>query len=288
MKTFLPLFLLAVVPVLSGCVSSKYKLAKSDTPPAVALNLAAAPVRPSSPSGSDVAGAALSKVAVQPSLEAMVNTVIVYQGPGSWKRAAYWDEYVVTLANRSPMPFTIESATLTDFQSLGVTPGDNPWDLEKQSHRYEARVLSSVGDVLKVGGATVLTSTAAGGVAVLGALSASSQLGVAMVVGGTVMFAAATVVVPVWSVVANVNGRHDVEAEYRRRRLSLPLFLVPGQVAQGSFFFRISPGPQRLVLRGRAGDQPCEATIDLTPLSGLHLKAAAPVAAANAQQFSNP
>ena len=133
-------------------------------------------------------------------------------------------------------------------------------------------MLSTTGDVLKIGGATLLTSTAAGGVAVLGAMSASSQLGVAMVVGGTVMFAAATVVVPVWSVVANVNSRHDIEAEYRRRRLALPVFLVPGQVAQGSFFFRISPGPQRLVLRGRTGDQPCEAIIDLAPLATLHLK----------------
>lgn len=282
MKKFLPFFLLAVVPLFSGCVSSKYKLAKSDAPPAVALNLTGAPAL------GGVAGTALGKVEGQPSLEAMVNTVIVYQGPGSWKRAAYWDEYVVTLANRGPTPFTIESATLTDFQSQGVTPGDNPWDLEKQSHRYEARVLSSVGDVLKVGGATVLTSTAAGGVAVLGALSASSQLGVAMVVGGTVMFAAATVVVPVWSVVANINGRHDVEAEYRRRRLTLPLFLVPGQVAQGSFFFRISPGPQRLVLRGRTGGEPFETIIDLASLSTLHLKTAAPVATADAQKSSSP
>ena len=243
--------LLAAALALTGCVSTKYKFAQPEvTPPAVALNLAAA----TSP------------------VEATLRTVVVFRGPGSWKREAYWDEYVVTLANRGPAPFTIESATLTDFQGQTVTPGDNPWDLEKQSHRYEARVLSTAGDVLKIGGATVLTSTAAGGVAVLGAMSASSQLGVAMVVGGTVMFAAATVVVPVWSVVANVNSRHDIEAEYRRRRLALPVFLVPGQVAQGSFFFRISPGPQRLVLRGRTGDQPCEAIIDLSPLVILHLK----------------
>ena len=251
MKTILSFILLLSALALTGCVSTKYKLAKPETTqPAVALNLASAPAP----------------------LEATVNTVIVFRGPGSWKREAYWDEYVVTFANRGFAPLTIESATLTDFQDQAVTPGDNPWDLEKQSHSYEARVLSSVGDVLKVGGATVLTSTAAGGVAVLGALSTSSQLGAAMVVGGTIMFAAATVVVPVWSVVANVNSRHDVEAEYRRRRLALPLFLVPSQIAQGSFFFRISPGPQRLALHGQAGDQPCEAIVDLAPLAGLHLK----------------
>ncbi|MSU64883.1 MAG: hypothetical protein EXS38_02000 [Opitutus sp.] len=103
-----------------------------------------------------------------------------------------------------------------------------------------------------------------------------------MVAGGTVMFAAATVVVPVWSVVANVNGRHDVEAEYRRRRVALPLWLVPGQLAQGSFFFRISPGPQRLVLHCRIDREPRDVTIDLTSLAGLHLKPKFPTLAANA------
>jgi hypothetical protein len=107
-------------------------------------------------------------------------------------------------------------------------------------------------------------------------MNVGTQLGAAMVVGGTVMFAAATVVVPVWSVVANVNSRHDIEAEYRRRRLALPLFLAPGQLTQGSFFFRISPGPRRLVLACRVGNEPRNVVVDLAPLAGLHLKSPGP------------
>ncbi len=249
--------LLLISPGLVGCVSTKYKMAKANTtPPAVTLNLTNHPT--TTPASAE--------------LETTVHTVIVFQGPGSWKRAAYWDEYVVTLANRGTKPLTGVSAQLTDFQGQFAASSDHPWDLEKQSHRYEARIASSIGDVLKVGGATVLTSSAAGGVAVLGALHVGSQLGAAMVIGGTVMFAAATVVVPVWSVVANVNSRHDIEAEFERRRLTLPLFLVPGQLTQGSFFFRISPGPQRLTLKCRVGDETRDLTIDLKPLAGLHLK----------------
>lgn len=257
MKTsrLLPLLL---APVLTGCVSTKYKMANSEaTLPAVTLNLANQPATPAAP---------------RPDLDVTVHSVIVFQGPGSWKREAYWDEYIVTVANRGGRPVTVQSATLTDFESQPVTPGDNPWALEKLSHNYAARAAARVGDVLKIGGATVLTSSAAGGVAVLGAMHVGSQLGAAMVIGGTVMFAASTVVVPVWSVVANVNSRHEIEAEYRRRRLPLPLFLAPGQLTQGSFFFRISPGPQRLTLHCLVDHEPRNVTVDLAPLAGLHLK----------------
>src|SRR5512141_1447697 len=79
---------------LSGCTSPKYKAAAKGTPPPVLLNL------PST----------------EPPLEALVHTVIVYRGPGSWKRDAYWDEYVVTIANRGTALVKIDTAWLTDFQ----------------------------------------------------------------------------------------------------------------------------------------------------------------------------
>ena len=64
--------------------------------------------------------------------------------------------------------------------------------------------------------------------------------------------------------------------------------LVPGQLVQGSLFFRISPGPKRLTLKCRVDDEPRDVVIDLAPLSGMHMKvppksqasAAAPGAAA--------
>ena len=60
----------------------------------------------------------------------------------------------------------------------------------------------------------------------------------------------------------------------------LPLTLAPGQTVHGSLFFRVTPGPQRLALRGQAGDEPHESIIDLAPLAGLHRKAPAPTAPA--------
>lgn len=241
----------AVALLGGGCVSTKYKLAPQGTPTAAVLNLVAAP----SP------------------IEAIVHTVIVFKGPGAWKREAYWDEYVITIANRGDQPVTLESATLVDFRGLQVTTGDNPWTLETLSRRYQAEVADKVGDVLKVGGATVLTAAAAGSVLVFGGMQIATQAGAAAVLGGAFTLAAAAVAIPVYTIVGNVNGRNNVEAEFKRRRLALPAFLVPGQIVQGSLFFRVSPGPQRLTLQCRAGNEPREIIVDLKALADLHLKA---------------
>jgi hypothetical protein len=82
--------------------------------------------------------------------------------------------------------------------------------------------------------------------------------------------------VAVGTVVANLHSKHKIDAEFARRRLALPLTLAPGQTVQGSLFFRITPGPHRLALHGRAADQPCDVTLPLTPLAGLHLAPPAP------------
>ena len=244
----------SVALALSGCVSAKYKSAAKDTPPAVALNLTAA----------------------QPPVEATVNTVIVFHGPGAWKRDAYWDEYVVSVANRSNVPLVVDAATLTDFRGDSIAPGDNPWLLEKASlsrqdeiNRKAKNALVQIGQgyvVVGMSGTIVgvtiagITGTAAAG----GGAFAASLAGVAILpfyIGGTVY--------------RNISNRHDIENEFAHRRLELPATVVPGGMAQGSLFFRIAPGPQRLVLSGRSGAEPVEIAIGLAPLMGLHLTPAA-------------
>lgn len=251
----LPALLLAAL--FGGCVSAKYQLAPTGTPQPVPLNVVV-PAAVNDPAGSP--------------LEATLHTVIVYRGPGSWKRDAYWDEYVITLANRGDKPATIEAATLIDFRDARATPGGEPWSLEKQSRNYETLVANTVGDVLRVGTATVFTAAAAGSLLVYGGLAVSSQASAAAVLGGTVTLAAAAVAIPVYTIARNIQGRNNIEAEFKRRQLGLPVWLVPGQIAQGSFFFRISPSPKRLVLRVRVEDDVRDVTIDLTRLAGLHLK----------------
>lgn len=238
---------------LTGCVASKYKLASKETPPAVLLNLTAA----------------------RPPVEVVLHSVIVHQGPGSWKKEAYWDEYVLSVVNRGTVPFILEAATLTDFQEIASGPGGDPWKLESESKTWWQKAKSSqIGSLVAIG-------VGGFGVAVglAGAALSTGDIFVPMTATGTALAGAAAAVLvaaPVYAVtvvVINSSNKKQVLTEFSRRRLSLPATIAPDQTAQGSLFFRISPGPQRLVLRGRAGDEPIEVVVDLAPFRGLHLKA---------------
>jgi hypothetical protein len=247
------LILLAFPAIFSGCVSTKYKMI------------------PAAETTSPVPVAALQTVAIS-EVAANVDTVIVFRGPGSWKTEAYWDEYVVSLTNRSGEPLTIESAVLTGFQNDPAIAGDDPWLLEKSSKTWWQNVRSSeTGRMLKLGGVTVLTGASAVGVALSGGIFGPTS---ASALAAANALALVTVAIPIYavgSVVRNVSSRHEVEAEFKRRRLALPVSLTPDQSTKGSLFFRLTPGPQRLALTYRANGALREAVIDLTPIMGLHM-----------------
>ncbi len=278
----------AALLLTSGCVSSKYKLAPTNTHPPVALNLTATPAPPVSPSSARGGGQIAE---TQPSVDTTVQSVIAYQGPGSWKRESFWDEYVVSIVNRSATPLVIESATLTDFQGNTNVPGAEPWKLEGESKTWWQKAKSSqTGNLLVLGaGAVGLgTTLAVAAVAASGGLFAPATAASSALAGAA---AATLVVAPIYAVtvmVINSNNKAKVVAEFQRRRLDLPLTLAPGATAQGSFFFRISPAPSRLALRRRAGGEPFDTIVDLTALRGLHFKAPAPPPPVSAAKSSGP
>jgi hypothetical protein len=238
---------LLLVFTLTGCVSARYKKVKENPIPPVLLNL----------------------TAEQPALIATVGAVVIFRGPGSWKRDAYWDEYCVRLVNRGDVPFVLESVEIVDFNQDRSVPGANPWLLEKQSLSRADELNRSAKDVVIQIGGLYTGATLAVSAAYVGA-------GMAGIPGAI----AGLIVLPAWvtgTVVRNVSGRHAIEDEFQRRRLVLPQTIAPGQILQGSLFFRIAPAPQRLVFHGRASADPCDVTIDLTPLGSLHLRPAQPL-----------
>lgn len=238
---------------LSGCVSAKYKMAAEDTPPPVPLNITAA----SHP------------------LEGVVDTVIILGGPGSWKREAYWDEYVLSVTNRGGAPVILESATLVDFQNNPVMPGDNPWDLQEQSKEWIENYDSGTsGVVLKVGAASAVMTGAIVGVVTATGLSGAYVTG-ASVSAAAVAPIAAVVALPIigiGTILVNVEGKMKIEEEFHRRRLALPATVQPGQASQGSLFFRVAPGPKKLTLVFRGPDSKFEMPFDLKPFADLHLE----------------
>jgi hypothetical protein len=245
----------------SGCVATKYKLAKKDTPPVQLLNVAFPAAAP-----------------LQPTLTAL----IIYGGPGSWKREALWDEYVITLQNSGGQPLTIESTMLVDSADLLVAAGNNPWALEKQSKLLEKQYRDHGEAFVRTAGPGLLIVGA--GAAAVSATTASVFVSAAAVGAA----AAAIVVVPVYYVTVlgiNHHNKKAVMTEFTRRRLQLPLTLAPGETRTGSVFYPMvrNPGFLKLQWSGESGSG--EATLPLDFLHGLHVPAAGVTARGTSKSF---
>lgn len=235
----------ALVLNLSGCVNSALRKADAGTPPAVALNI------PSEPA----------------SLQATLDTVIVFDGPGSWKRRAFWDEYVVTLSNPGATPLTLTSARLVNEHGESIRPGDNWQDLERQSAQWLKRSATAENVVLAAGQTAAVVG---GGASVL-------YLGLAMSFGITppgLGLAAATALVSGGTFHLFEKAEKDaasyINNEFDNRRLNLSTELAPGEELRGSLFFRITPSPQALMLAYREDGVAKKATIPLPILADLH------------------
>ncbi len=234
----------------AGCVTAKkYKMAKEDAPP----------VRP------------LGWTVGTPAADVTLETLIVFKGPGTWKREAKWDEYVVKLTNHGMVPLTIGTVELIDILGQPQVPGVDPWKLEKISSSNWDKYGSTGLQLLAGAGLAIVYVGIGVGVALGGMMGGS-----AVATGGAAFALAA---IPIFAVVdltavavMNHNNKAKVRAEFDRRRLVLLLTVAPGASTTGSFFFPMTPGPQRLIVKGQAGDGPLELILELKQLSGLHLK----------------
>ncbi len=251
---------IAVITILalgfaqSGCVTAKkYRLAKPDATAAKPLGWSVA----------------------SPPAELTLAELIVFKGPGSWKREARWDEYMVRISNHGEQSLRIDSAELIDLLGQPQVPGVDPWKLEKLSYTNWDKYGKTGLKLLAGAGAVALYVGAAYAVASADLLA--TGFGGAAASGG----AAVTMlnVIPVLALVdvttvavMNHNNKKKVGAEFDRRRLALPLTIAPGATTEGSFFFPMTPGPQRLVLKGTAGEAPLELVLELKQLASLHLK----------------
>ena len=241
--------LLGLALVLTGCVSNKYKAASA---------LGAQPQR----MDIDLGGA--------PELKTQLDAVIIYQGPGTWKKAAYWDEIMVSLVNKSGQSINLTSANLVDFAGGRVLAGTDPWELEKASQAQRDRYTNAgVSFALNTLGYAALTYGAVGAGAIAGAAVSSTWGGMA---SGAM---AGVALVPVTAIAVYANNqkhKHEIEREFNRRRLALPLTLQPGQAVSGSLFFPMTVSPQSLRLEWIKGSEHGGVTLPLPMLAGMHLK----------------
>jgi hypothetical protein len=232
--------------LLVGCLSPKYKPAGKNTLPAHPLNIA---------------------FPAAPPLNATLNTLIAFGGPGSWKREAFWDEYVVTLRNEGDQPLQVDSIMLADYADVSHPPGDDPWALERQSRDLEKKYRDAGLAFARIAAPRVLAATAepavltSAGVGSAGAAAAAATTAVALPVYGLTVLG------------INSHKKAAIKAEFTRRRLPLPLRLGPGETRSGSLFFPMVPNPRSLSVHWSNESDRGDSSLPLDVLRGLHMKA---------------
>jgi hypothetical protein len=248
--------------------------------------------------GDRVPAAPLLNVPFSPApVSASLATLIVYGGPGSWKREALWDEYVVTLKNSGAGAVTLTGADLQDFPGAVHVAAADPWKLEIESaeltKEFQRTGVAFAKDALPPG---IVAGIATGYSAYAGWMSQTVQT--VFIDGervrptwfegsvpGPVVFSnvagfASVGVAVAERVLANRENRADIEAEFRLRRLPLPVTLAPGQARVGALFFPMTPNPRRLRLLWQRGDERGAVELPLDFLGGLHVPPGAAAAAA--------
>ncbi len=246
---------LSAAVLTTGCVSSAYKKAAGDTPPPVMLNVAFPPA----------------------ALEAKLNTIITYNGPGSWKRNAFWDEYVVTLHNPGNQHVVVSATELTDYADTVRQARSEPWALEKESKTLEQKYKDDrIAFVRNTAPGLLIVGAGAVAVASTGYIVTWGAAGTGVALGAGAAAAAATVVaLPIYYIAVvsiNSHNKAGMETEFNNRRLTMPLTLAPGETRTGSLFFPMVPTPRSLSLLWSRGTDNGKSELPLNFIVGLHVQ----------------
>jgi hypothetical protein len=229
--------------LVTACVSSKYQRAVKSTPPIQPLNVKFPPS----------------------TLDTSLYSEISDGGPGSWKREAFWDEYVMIMHNDGDQALNITSATLMDYESAVRPAGSDPWALERESKTLEKRyrdagiAFSRMAAPRVIASAAEPTVVASAGIGTAGAATAATLTAVALPVYGVTIFG------------INMHNKAAIKKEFNRRRMQLPLTLGPGETRAGSFFFPMVPNPRSLTVCWNSSAGEGETTLELPFLQGLHV-----------------
>jgi hypothetical protein len=233
----------AALCLVAACVLPKYQRAAKSTPPIQPLDV---------------------KFPVS-MLDSSLYTEISDGGPGSWKREAFWDEYIVSMRNEGDQALNIASATLIDYAGALRSAGSDPWALERESKSLEKRYRDAGIEFSRMAAPRVILSAAeptvvaSVGIGTAGAATAATVTAVALPVYGVTVFG------------INMHKKAAIKKEFNRRRVPLPLTLGPGETHTGSFFFPMVPNPQALSVRWTSSAGDGETTLELHFLQGLHV-----------------
>lgn len=206
-------------------------------------------------------------------IEAVLDWVIVRDGPGTWARNANWDEYLLRVSNRHDAPLAITGITVVDSLGTPVGPATSRRALVKGS-RAAARRYRSQGLKVKagVGGATLMAAGAGAAIAGYGVGGAAMYGSVSSAAAGAAV--GALVLAPVLAVggVVRAVNESQVSQEIEQRQTPTPMLLEPGPQARLVTFVPVTPSPQRVEVHYLDQGRPRTMTLDTQlALNGLHL-----------------
>ena len=212
---------------------------------------------------------------------AILDWVIVRDGPGTWAKNADWDQYLLRLENRSTTDLRITEVYVEDSMGTKVFPGRDRKGLiagSKQAlDRYQdADIKVKAGTGTAVMAATVMGTTLVGGSVVgvgLAYTSFASLLGISTSFGAAVTAAGAgLVLVGPAMVIRNRRNQRKVDARIQDIRSRLPFPVEAGMVKRAALFFPISPSPRHIVISYRQGESTQTLRLETREsLAGLHL-----------------
>lgn len=246
---------------VTGCTSPQFKLVKEEEfQQPVAINLPVA----------------------NEDLEAKLDHLIYYNGPGSWKKDALWDEYVFTILNTSDVQMKIADLFLVDPLDVRFHPAVNLWKIHDGNARhlrlYKKKGIIATNDVDPVLMAGAVVAVASLEIAATAGMAATSGMTGLYVAGAAVFIVLpAILIVGTGVMISNSRARKLINEEFERRDLDFPIILEPGEAVQGSVFYPVIPSPQSFQIQYQLQNEsqwgePLFLECSLDVFKGLHEK----------------
>ncbi|HXV39897.1 MAG TPA: hypothetical protein VD701_02905 [Steroidobacteraceae bacterium] len=222
--------------------------------------------------GEQATGATAAREGVTVSVQGL----IYRDGPGSWARDAYWDEYQVRVDNAASVAIEIERVVLVDALDHEVMASSDRRSLARGTkqnlRRYRdagikvspgAPPAGSVlaGSALLAGGAATLSSAASAGAMGMSGAGSFAAAGAGVALGGIALVGAG---------VHRAVQNDRVQDALTARAWTADTVAASGRI-EGSVFFPLVPAPRSLVVYYRVADATTRAIeVPLPSLGSLH------------------
>ena len=212
---------------------------------------------------------------------AILDWVIVRDGPGTWAKNADWDEYLLRVSNLSDQPIQITGLIVIDSLDTRIEPAPGRKHLVKGS-KLTARRYKDSGIKVKAGRGTGTMLVAGAAVTAVGYGVAQASVllggfgGVGTAGAGAGAAAGLLLLGPAIVVGGVVRGVRNsaVNKEIIQRQTQLPLQISAGEQLTLDIFFPLAPSPRMVEIIYTDANGEHRLGIDTSAvLHGLHMDA---------------